>query len=147
YFARLDNQVCRAGADGAIELCCGPYATLSGGPILFGSTPVVATIAGSGTTAQRLFAVQDDGSGNCTPKTTLQIADFVHNIPTITPNNTIYNNTNQTIIATQFNNLTWASHITSKSPHYFNQPTFHSHNANQPIILNTTPTANIVSFP
>jgi outer membrane protein assembly factor BamB len=123
FYARADNQVCRIGSTGTIELCCGPYATLTSGPALFGSTPLVTT-TGSATTSTRLFAIVQDSL--CYPKSTLAIADFVGTTAAIASNGTVYSGANQAVVAAQFDGLAWNAHATPESPHYRGQPAFRS---------------------
>jgi outer membrane protein assembly factor BamB len=138
FYARTDNKVCRIGSNGTIELCCGPYATLTSGPALLGSTPLLAT-TGSATTSSRLFALVQDSL--CYPKSTLAIADFAGTIAAIASNGTVYSGANQAVVAAQFDGLAWNAHATPESPHYRGQPAIRSG-----AVLFSTTAATIDSF-
>jgi outer membrane protein assembly factor BamB len=141
FYARADNQVCRIGSNGTIEFCCGPYATLTGGPALFGSTPLVAT-TGSATTSWRLFAVIDIGGGHCNAPATFMRADFAGAVPAIGPDGIVYSGANQAIMAARFDTLTWEAQTTSELPHYRGQPAFRR----GAVLLSTGAAATIDSF-
>jgi hypothetical protein len=141
FYARADNQVCRIGSDGTIELCCGPYATLTGGPALLGPTPVVAT-TGSGNFSWRLFAVVDIGGGRCNAPATFMRADFAGAVPAIGPDGTVYSGANKAIMAARFDTLTWEAQTTSELPHYRGQPAFRR----GAVLLSTGAAATIDSF-
>jgi len=138
FYARTDNQVCRIGSNGTIELCCGPYATLTSGPALFGSTPVVAT-TGTGSYSSRMIAVV--ATTFCNPLTTLAIADFAGATVSIAADGTVYSGVNQAVVAAQFDGLAWNAHATPESPHYRGQPAFRGG-----AVLFSTTAATIDSF-
>src|SRR5205823_2986839 len=81
--ARSDNDVCRMGADGSIQLCCGPYATLTHGPILQDTAAIVGT-TGTSATSSRLYAIPDGAT--CAPIGSGTLADFASTSPAIDAN-------------------------------------------------------------
>jgi len=128
FFARVDNMVCRMGADGAVQACCGPFATLKHGPILQGTTPIVGT-TGTSTTSSRLFAIVETSPacGNSVGTTTL--ADFGATQPGIAPDGTIYSGALGAIVAAQFDGIGWNPRSTTESPHYQGAPAFRGNGA------------------
>jgi hypothetical protein len=140
FFSRaLDDQVCRMGSDGLIQLCCGPFSNLTGGPALLGATPIVATTGGF-TTSSRLFAVVDDG-GFCNPHGSLQTADFAENRPGIASTGIIYSGAAQSIVAAKFDGIAWTTRATSETSRYRGQPAFRGQ-----LVLSSTTSATIDTF-
>jgi len=139
FYARADNQVCRIGSNGTIELCCGPYPTLTGGVALFDSTPIIGT-TGTGLYSRRLLSV-NDGGGFCNVQGTLNIADFAGALPVIALDRRVYSGANLAVVAAQFDGSAWNGQPTSESPHYRGQPAFRGG-----AVLFSTTTASIDSF-
>lgn len=122
FFSRSDNRLCRMGADGVIQLCQATNATLTSGPILQGTTAIVAT-TGTATASSRLIGMLDDASGTLIFSDAL--ADFASNMPATGPDGIVYAGASQAIAADRPNALNWTTgHATTESSHYRGQPAF-----------------------
>ena len=133
FFARSDNQVCRMDSSGNIQECCGPFATLTSGPILQGTTPIVGT-TGTSATSQRLYAIVETNftCGNVVGSATL--ADFAATSPGIAADGTIYSGAVQKVVIATFDGIGWTAQAASETPHYTGSPAFRT---NQ-ILLSTS---------
>ncbi len=133
FFARSDDQVCRMSSDGTIQLCCGPYASLTSGPILQGTAAIVGT-TGATTSASRLVIVQD--TATCVGNPTMQLADFGSTTPALGPDGIIYSGAAQAMVVAKWDGLGWIqTPPTSESSHYRGQPAFRG---NGVVLLSTT---------
>lgn len=124
FFARSsDNQLCRMGADGLVQVCRSPGATLTSGPILQGSKPIVAT-TGSALFSSIFFGVLDDV--DATKTVTNKLADFASNMPAIGPDGIVYSGAAQAVATAQLNAGNWTTGIatTESSRYYRGQPAF-----------------------
>lgn len=123
FFSRTDNQVCRMAADGTLRACCGPYATLGGGPILSSETAFVAT-SGSTATGQRLYAILDTGTASCQGVGSTQLGNFALTAPGIGPQGDLFAGAAQAVVAAQFDGIGWNARVTAEAPQYLGSPAF-----------------------
>jgi outer membrane protein assembly factor BamB len=140
FYGRTDNQICRMGSDGTIQLCCGPFATLNGGPTLLGTTPVVST-RGTSLTSSRLYAMTDVGGGNCQTAGSKPLADFGGTMPAVGKDGIVYSGASQAIATGAFDSISWTERATSESPRYRGQPAIRG----QTVLLSTT-TSNVDAY-
>ena len=143
FFARSsDNQLCRMGADGLVQVCRTPGATLTSGPILQGSEPIVAT-TGSATFSSIFFGVLDDAYA--TKTVTNKLADFASNMPAIGPDGIVYSGAAQAVATAQLNAGNWTTGIaTAESSHYYRgQPAFRGGGV---VLLSTGPSGALDIF-
>ena len=122
FFARTDDQLCRMGADGVIQLCQAANATLTSGPILLDTLAIVAT-TGTALESSRFIGMRDDQFGTLTYSNPL--ADFASNTPAIGPDGNVYAGAAQAIATAHPTALNWATaRATTESSHYRGQPAF-----------------------
>ena len=141
FFARTDNQLCRMGADGVIQLCRDAGATVTSGPILQGTTAIVAT-TGSAAKSSRLLGLVDDAVGTQTASN--KLADFAGNMPALGPDGIVYAGAAQAIavgLSTSFNWATASS--TAESSFYRGQPAFRG---NGVLLATTAATVDTFAF-
>ena len=135
FFARTDNAICRLDT----QACKGPYATLSGGPILLESVPVVAT-TGTGIYSSRFLAWNDAGV-----QPTSVLADFGATSPAIAPDGTIYAGAVQNVAADFFDGIVWQPpQVTTETPHYVGAPAFRG---NTMLLSTTSATLDTFAIP
>jgi hypothetical protein len=140
FFGRADDKVCRMGLDGSIRLCCGPFPTLTGGPILLGSAPIVST-KGAGSLAARLVAVLDSG-GSCGPVPFTTNINFGAAVPAIGLDGIVYSGASQGIVAAKFGDSAWIDgRATPETPIYRGQAALHGSS-----VLVSTTSATIDTF-
>lgn len=141
FFSRSDNRLCRMGADGVIQLCQATNATLTSGPILQGTTAIVAT-TGTATASSRLIGMPDDASGALIFSDAL--GDFASNTPAIGPDGIVYAGASQAVATARSNALNWTTgRATAASSHYRGQPAFRG---NQVLLATTAATLDAFSF-
>ncbi|TMA25069.1 MAG: PQQ-like beta-propeller repeat protein [Deltaproteobacteria bacterium] len=140
FFARSDDKVCRMGSDGSIQLCCGPFTPLTGGPILLGSNPIVST-RHTATTSSRLVAVLDS-NGICNQMSWLTTVDFAAAMPAVGVDGIVYSGASQAIVAAKFDGSVWTGgHPTSETPSYRGQAAIQGNS-----VLVSTTSATIDTF-
>ena len=123
FFARTDNQLCRMGSDGVLQLCEGPGATLTSGPILQGTTAIAATTGTAGASS-RLIAILDNAAGTLMFSDTL--ADFASNMPATGPDGIVYAGAAQAVAVDRSTDFNWSPGVaTAESGRYYRgQPAF-----------------------
>ncbi|MFN2545929.1 MAG: PQQ-binding-like beta-propeller repeat protein [Myxococcales bacterium] len=141
FFARSDNNICRMGADGSIQLCCGQYATMTHGPILQDDTAIVAT---TGTSDYGAHLVAIPYGTSCAPNAAGPLADFALTSPAIGPDGILYAGAAQKIVVEQFDGIGWAitPQVTSETPHYVDAPAFRG----RQVLLATNAAGTIDTF-
>ena len=126
FFGRdTDDMLCRLLPDGTLQACCGPFAKLTNGPILSGTTAITATGASTTIFSQSLIAQPDFGTNCGTPIIAEKIADFTQTVPAIAPDGTVYAGASKAVVAAQFDGFVWnPATVTAESAFYVDQPAF-----------------------
>lgn len=134
FFARTDNQIC------SLAACKGPYATVSGGPILLSEIPIVAT-TGTSSFSSRFLAWAADGS----IRPTQVLADFGATSPAIAPDGTVFAGAIQNVASDRFDGIAWAPpQVISETSRYVGAPAFRG---NSILLSTTSATVEIFALP